>query len=400
MKNFTPLILIAFLFLACKEKKEVKETNTSINLGTKPFYIEVEAITDEDLSKSEHNTLVLSVNGQDFNKAIKRKFKDNKVIFEGTYSLPEQVYIEYLYNVENILYMKTGIPLVLEDSIKVTYDYVISKKELGEGNFDLIPDFDNQQVVKGEDNQLNKELWVKLSEGLEGLTYSYDILDSLNAHIFPERRKKLFENYEKHFLNLENEPLKIKYLQQLVNKIEFKKKEWLSSAELVQLNRYFNELDTSYKDLNSYKLAENKLLSYTFEDDELIDFIDFSAYNTDEESLLISSYFDDSKTNIVYFWTSWCGPCHRFLENYKENYDKYAANSEYNIIFVNMDFAINTWQNTSDDYDMQWQNLYLGYDENLMFNYRFKGFPTKRVFNTKKQPIEFDFQEIDDLLKG
>lgn len=101
MKNFTPFILIAMLFLACKE--EVKETNTSINLGTKPFYIEVEAVTDEDLSKTEHNTLVLSVNGQDFNKAIKRKFKDNKVIFEGTYSLPEQIYIEYLYNVENIL---------------------------------------------------------------------------------------------------------------------------------------------------------------------------------------------------------------------------------------------------------------------------------------------------------
>ena len=65
-----------------------------------------------------------------------------------------------------------------------------------------------------------------------------------------------------------------------------------------------------------------------------------------------------------------------------------------------MDRDVLHWNRTSDQYNMNnWNNAYLGYDEDLMFNYQFKGFPSKRVYDKNNQAMEFDFQQIEDMLK-
>lgn len=403
-KLFLSIITLVLLF-ACKENKQenndtaIENQEASVAENLKPFYIEINANSDKDLAKTDYSELILSKEGKVNQKKLKAKFKDNQVVFEGFADPYDELYIEYKYNVDNILYMQTGIPLFVEDTILVDYDFSIREIDLGD-EVDLVPQFNNQIVRNGDINKMNKSLWSKFREGLEGFTYSWDILDSLNQSVFPERRTKLLDNYEKYINNLEYEILKAKYFSSLVNSIEFDKTEWLTTHDLEKLNLLFNSIDTSLSENHSYKSAKNKLYSHAVQEGELFDFNDFETKNINGKSTMVSSYFEEDKINIIYYWTSWCGPCHRFIQDFKDNYPKYEANTEYNIVFVNMDREFSHWEKTTNQYKMNWKNLHIGYDEDLMSYYQFRGFPSKFAYGKNNEALEFDFEVIEELLKN
>lgn len=403
-KLFLSFCLLVILF-ACNENKqekkeseiEVKETSSAKNL--KQFYIEIRANSDEDLAETDFSKLVLSYQGKVNQKKLEREFKDNKVIFEGEADPYDEIFIEYKYNVDNILYMKTGIGLVVEDTIVVDYNFSISEIDLGD-EIDLVPQFDDQTIKQGKVNKQKNKMWSKLYDGLENLSYSWDILDSLNQAVFPDRRAQLFENYKKYINNSEHEILKAKYFSTLVNSTEFKKAEWLTLDDHQQLHLFFNQIDTALSDNCSYKTAENKLYSFTVQEGQLFDFKDFETKTLNGETTMVSDFFEKDKINIIYYWTSWCGPCHRFIQDFKDNYEKYEANDNYNLIFVNMDWQLKHWERTSNEYQIKWSNLYIGYDEDLMNYYQFRGFPSKFAYGNNNEKLEFDFEVIEDLLKN
>lgn len=404
MKKLLVTYSILVLF-ACKENKqennetEIENKEASVAENLKPFYIEINANSEKDLAKTDYSELVLSKEGKVNQKKLKAKFKDNQVVFEGVANPDDELYIEYKYNVDNILYMRNWIGVFVEDTIVVDYDFSIREIDLGD-EVELVPEFKNQVIRKGEINKMNKSLWPKLLEGLEGLTYSWDIVDSLNQTVFPERRAKLLENYEKYINNLEYEILKAKYFSSLVNSTEFEKTEWLTTDNLEKLNLLFNSIDTSLSENHSYKSAKNTLYSHTVVEGKLFDFKDFKTENINGKSTMVSSYFEEDKINIIYYWTSWCGPCHRFIQDFKDNYSKYEANTEYNIVFVNMDREFSHWEKTTNQYKMNWKNLYIGYDEDLMSYYQFRGFPSKFAYGKNNEAIEFDFEVIEKLLEN
>lgn len=384
-------------FASCEQK--LQEEN--LNLGDKPFYVEVIANSDLDLAKTKHKDLILSVDGQDFNKNSIRSFKDNKVIFEGTYDLPESASIEYKYNVENYTSFRIRIPLLFEkDSVKISFNFGTYQQEVDVDEFHDVATFENTNVLNGKLNQLTREKQTKFYEMNGSYMWSWDIADSLNEVLYPKIRSQLLQFYEKDISNVEEEIVKVQILERLVHDYSFDKKEWLTADELNKLNLFYSELDTSLVDLVNYKRIDAKMNKLNGYSSSLVELMDFKVLDSDDKEGVLSSSFEERKINILYFWTSSCRPCHRFIQELKDEYRKYENNPDYHLVFVNMDRRIEDWEKVTNDYNIQWTNLYAGDINDIMYHYQFTGFPTKRAYNQNNKPIDFDFQIIDNLLKG
>lgn len=88
------------------------------------------------------------------------------------------------------------------------------------------------------------------------------------------------------------------------------------------------------------------------------------------------------------------------MSKFKANYSKYENNSDYHLVFINMDRNISDWKKITDEYNINWTNLYLGDINDIMHHYEFRGFPAKRAYAQNNQPIDLDFNVIEDLLEN
>jgi len=288
----------------------------------------------------------------------------------------------------------------LKDSIAITYDFVTEHQQVDVDEFHDVASFENTTILNGKLNKLIREKRTKFSENNGSYTWSWNIADSLNEVLYPEIRSQLLEFYETDISNVEEEIVKVEIFERLVHDNSFDKGEWLTAEELTKLNLLYSEIGTNLMGLVKYKRIDAKMKKLNGESSTLVELMDFKVQDANGKETVLSSSFEDGKINILYFWTSWCGPCHRFIQELKDDFSKYENNPDYHLVFVNMDRRIADWEEVTEDYNIQWTNLFVGDINDIMYHYQFTGFPAKRAYDQENNPIDFDFQIIDNLLKG
>lgn len=380
MKKTKIILVITILFFSCNKNKEYNEIICNIE-------------------NSEGFELVYSVEGEDFKNRQVQKVKNGKVIFKSSKNNIEMGYIESLYNLDKFDNQRRWIRILPEnETINLNFEIIKDSIEIDYNVFAPIYNLENI-VFNGSSN--NKEFHNYLDEKydnyLKGISYSNSKKDSLNKYVFPNIKRKLLNLYDEKYQKSDNEILKVVILSDMLNHWVFDSYEHFTEEEKTRVNSFVNKIEVNQKSTSFYKLQErvnevNKI------DRNNIEFTDFSLEDSEGEKHKLSKFIKNNNFTVLYFWTSSCGPCRSFNRKLKTK-NKNLTNNGIEIVSINVDLQRKYWKDATIKDSIFWTNLYAGKNLELHKKYNIRWWPTKIIFNKKKELIDFEFINPEDLLK-
>lgn len=385
--NFTYLIIVITLFSCNSENKMDSKKNNSVVVV--------------EIANAENEELVLSVEGEDFENRKIQTVKNGKAIIDINISNSDVGMIESKYNLDNVKFMRTFIPLLLnKDTIVVNTELVKDSVQIDASEYLKYYNFNNNIYKKNRRNIVYKENNNKLFDLTKGITYSHSTLDSLNQKILPEIRSKAIRLFNKEFSNL-SDRIQLELLQHLLNFPAFKP-EFLNDENRAQINNIYYNLSDLDKSAN-YRL---KTVEYSLSNinnygkENKLAFKDFSLIDINNDEINLNSITKQNKLTVFYFWFSGCGPCRSFNQSIKSEIINKLSENSIEFVSINTDFNKDDWMKSSKKDNISWRNLYGGnLRDDIEFEYKIRGYPSKIVFNNNNELIEFSFSKPDDLLK-
>jgi thiol-disulfide isomerase/thioredoxin len=385
--NFIYLIIAITLFSCNSENKIDNEKNN--------------AVVVVEIANAENEELVLSVQGEDFEDRKTQTVEDGKAIFEINISNSDVGIIESNYNLENVKFMRNFIPLLLnKDTIVVNTEIVRDSVQINDSEYLTYYNFNNNIYKKNKRNIVYRENSKKLFDLVKGITYSQSTLDSLNKKILPEIRSKAIRLFNEEFSNL-NDRIQLELLHHLLNFTAFEPK-FLGDENRTEINNIYYKLSDLDKSA-SYRL---KTVEYSISNinnygkENQLNFKNFSLININNDHIKLNNITKQNKLTVFYFWFSGCGPCRSFNQSIKSEIINKLSENNIEFVSINTDFNKEDWIKASKKDNISWRNLYGGnLRDDIEFEYKIRGYPTKIVFNNNNEFIEFSFSKPDDLLK-
>jgi len=377
MRHTKLILVLIILFYSCKQEKEFNNIICNIE-------------------NSDGLELVYSIQGEDFKKRQIKKVKDGKVIFKSSKQTTEIGYIESAYNLDKHNNQRRFVKLLPEKNT-INLNFIITKDstEIDSAVYTPIYSFRNVEFKNKGINKKFRNYVDKKREILKGVYYSKKI-DSLNQFVFPKIKSKLLNLYEREFKASTNELLQIQILSDMLNHWVFESNNDITEEESTKINLFFGQIKTNPDNNRFYKLQEiinriNKI------EKEKIEFSDFAFEDINQQKVTLSELVEKNKFTVFYFWTSGCGPCRSFNKKLRSK-NKTLNDNGIEIIHINLDLQQKHWKKATKEDSIFWKNLYAGKDLELHKKYQIKWWPTKIIFNKKKEFIDFEFVAPEDLL--
>lgn len=84
---------------------------------------------------------------------------------------------------------------------------------------------------------------------------------------------------------------------------------------------------------------------------------------------------------IIFFWASWCQPCHNEIPNLKQLYSSYHSQG-LDIVGISTDMDIEEWRRETTKINAPWHN-YVDQERRTITNYNVHSIPSIFVLNNK-----------------
>lgn len=388
MKIIFIYLIIAITLFSCNSENKIDDRKNN-------------SVVVVEIANAENEELVLSVEGKDFEDRKTQTVEDGKAIFEINISNSDVGIIESSYNLENVKFMRNFISMLLNnDTILVNTEMVRDSVQINDSEYLTYYNFNNNIYKKNKRNIVYRENSKKLFDLVKGITYSQSTLDSLNQKILPEIRSKAISLFNEEFSNL-NDRIQLELLHHLLNFTAFEP-EFLNDENRTEINNiYYNlsDLDNSanYR-LKTVEYSISNINNYGKENQ--LTFKNFSIININNDHINLNNITEQNKLTVFYFWFSGCGPCRSFNQSIKSEIINKLSENNIEFVSINTDFNKEDWIKASKKDNISWRNLYGGnLRDDIEFEYKIRGYPTKIVFNNNNEFIEFSFSKPDDLLK-
>jgi thiol-disulfide isomerase/thioredoxin len=380
MKKAIIILVLIIVFFSCQKEKGFNEIICNVE-------------------NSEGLELVYYVDGKDFKNRQVKEVKDGKVIFEMKNQANEIGFIVSSFNLKNSRKIRIKI-LPEKRTINLHFNVVKDSIQVDDNVFEPIYDFKNINFDTNSANQKYKSIINMLNKKRLKFGVTYSKLDSLSEFVFPPFKKNVLNIYNKEVYNsnLEN-VLKIEILHyMIIDGFFFERIPYISNQEKEKINRFFSEVKSKTNNSNKYFKLEEKINSINNIDSKKIEFKEFVLEDINGEKVSLSGLVKKNKFTLLYFWVQNCGPCRSFNKKLQTK-NKLLIENGIEIVHINVDLSRDYWKAATKDDSINWTNLYAGKNVNLHNNYRIKWWPTKVIFNKKKELIDFDFSNPEDLLK-
>lgn len=381
MKKLLLLISLSILFFSCEQTKKTHDLICNV-------------------SNAEGLDLVFSINGQDFGKRQVQKVKNGQVVFQLSDTTKDFGYVESLYNLENFDNHRRLVKVFPEKkNTNVSFDIVEDSTEVDENVYTKVFSFRNPKFNTEGNNTKFKEIIYKINDIKKDAFLSYSKMDSLNKFVYPELKTKMLLEYKQNVFNNKSiDPtLKIEVLKSMLGSIPFFSKEYFTPSEKKSATLFFSEFNKEAINSSSFYEIE-QLINTINENLEQLVFKDFITEDASQNQVAVSKLIEENDFTLLYFWTAGCGPCKAFNDKLPSKFDALKEN-KINIVHVNVDLMKKYWTKATKRDSIFWTNLYVGQDLELWNHYSINSFPTKVIFNRKKEVIDFDFHNPEDLLK-
>ena len=377
-RTITTLIMLsAIIFNSCMNQKNKENFNDK----------EFEFVLTGNVKNGEGKLLKLTIPSKYPNDTLISEIKNGEYLFKGKLNAVE----------------KAGISVVnkelnkrLPTTLFLTKDTIVFDFELGE-QFDELT-FISDTILKSDINLYARKIDKKYWEVNGGVWIFGDSIknDSMNKHIYPNVKFKTLELIKNELNKKEYASIKLHYLRRILESDVFSF-DYLSPSEKKEINDLFIETDTTLNKTPDYKIIESYISNFasnitrtSFKDFKLIDF------NGNE--ITLSNIISNNKITVLDFWWSGCVPCRKFNNEAKPFYSQLKEKG-IEIIGINVDRQNAVWKKSSSQDQIEWINLYAGSDSNIIPEYRITYYPTKIIFDTDKNVIDFDFHTAEDLLQ-
>lgn len=380
MKKVIIILVLIITFFSCQKKKEFSEIICNVE-------------------NSEGLELVYYVDGKDFKDRQIKKVKNGKAIFEMKNQTNEIGFIVSSFNLKNSNKIRIKV-LPDEKTINLRFNVAKDSIQVDDNVFEQVYRFRN---INFTTNSNNKE-YRRITDQLKKIRYkggiSYSKLDSLSEYIFPSLQTEKLNLYKKIAYNSSlNNVVKTEILHDmLVMELLFEKVDYISEKEKEKINLFFNEVKSKTNNSNVYFKLEDKINSINKVKPKKIKFKEFVLEDINGEKVSLSNLVKKNEFTLLYFWVRNCGPCRTFNKKLQTK-NKTLIENGIEIVHISVDLSREYWRTATQEDSISWMNLYAGRNEKLHSDYRIKFWPTKVIFNNKKELIDFDFINPEDLLK-
>jgi len=117
-------------------------------------------------------------------------------------------------------------------------------------------------------------------------------------------------------------------------------------------------------------------------------YIDFTAKNSKEENLSLSSVFQGNQYVLLEFWASWCSPCRKEIPTMKNDYKEFHDKG-FEIFSISLDDNKTKWEKASGQEKIPWINTLMIKDSKVdaKKEYAVSGIPANFLIDTKTGKI-------------
>lgn len=379
MKKVLLLFVIMFLFFSCQKEKEFNEIICHVE-------------------NAEGIELVFSTKGEDFKDRQIQKVKNGKVVFKSYNKTTEISYIESAYNLDKYNNQRRWLRILPEkNDINIGFKIIKDSTEVDTQVFSLIYNFEEIKFKNNGRNKKYHEFVTKLLDITKGNYYTNSIMDSLNLYVFPDQKRKMLNLYSKEINNSLDETLQIEFLtSMLVHRWPFGSNDYITKQEKKKINTFFKKINIK-PDTDNYIKLQDKINQINNLKDKEIKFSNFTFKDINQQKTTLLELVERNKFTVLYFWTESCGPCRIFNEKLKSK-NKALNDNGIEIVHISVDLQEKFWKRATKEDAITWTNLYAGKNLKLHREYNIRWWPTKIIFNTKKELINFDFINPEDLL--
>lgn len=348
-----------------------------------------------DVKAPDGMKLVYSIEGEDFENRQEQTVVNGKAKFVMRNDTKEFGYIESKYNLDEFSFMRRFVKILPEDkNVNVSFEVKKDSMQVDDNVFDLFYNI-GEPLFQDGINKSFSEFISKKFENLEGYYLSYSIMDSLHQYVYPTYKKKLLSLYENDYQDTNNPYLKLEILHSLIDKTLFKP-EHLKKDEIEKINAFFQGIDKQIINNSMFELQKLVRKMNNITPDKLV-FSDFTFKNQKNQKKSLSSFVQQNKYTMFYFWTEGCGPCKKFNNQLSSDYNILRKNG-IEVVHINVDLKREYWERATKRDSIYWPNLYAGKDFELHRLYRIEAWPTKVIFNANKELVELDVKTPKDLL--
>lgn len=375
-------MIFSLIITSCKkENKTAEKENTKVEfviLGT--------------AKNGEGKKLGLHIPSLGMDNRLTSEIVNGKFEFKGTLPNPERAEIAFDNELEEFDGMYSLYDVYLtKDTLRI--DVTVDERD---GNFYFSENSFEDNGVNTYYQKNKDKYW----EAYNGLSYNPRdsiLMDSLRKYSFPKVRENVIKVNTEIFSDKKNTIIGLNNLKYIFDERFVFDLNEMSNEQKKSINDYFNSIDESYINSPDYTVVNSHIKRMNNKNFGK-EFMDFNLTNITKKETLLSKVISANEFTVLDFWWSGCAPCRKFNQESNEHYKELKENG-IEIVSINVDDGIKKWQIASEKDSIEWINLYAGANSKIQADYNVVAFPTKIIFNKKKQIVDFDFHKATELLE-
>lgn len=377
MQRIFIVLLVLLSFFSCQK---VKNEQFEFNI-------------EGSVKNGEEVELTLLIPNDTLSKPINTKIKNGKFYFTGKSNNIQYAEIRFRQDLkDNNESIYSLIPVFIEKE-KVNISF-----ELAESKY-YFKDISKIKFNKGYNSQLYYKEAINSIIG-KHFTFINDYhlkKDSMHEHIYPTEKNVFFKKFD----SICQKTKSVAYLKVLSfylgNKFPPFDPDYITKEEKDKLNEILDTINIEYSKSNIYKELKFNINNLNAHNSK-VNFSNFILKNEEGNSYELKKIISKNDYTVIDFWWTGCSPCRVFNKEGNKIYSLLKKNG-IEIVGINVDTNINIWKKTSKIDNINWINLYAGPNHQIQIDYQVKSFPTKIIFNSNFEILNFEFKTPEELLK-